>query len=126
MGVAKAKPLTGSKKSKSTKKVNAPLFKMFGKPGTADVVECEPAVAPEGYLEIRTEAPTSFHILDNSGGWELPPDVNMKDVRQALYLKSWPIHKQLEAHQDAAQGDDTKLKELLKDFDSIKQQYPGV
>jgi hypothetical protein len=42
------------------------------------------------------------------------------------YLAAWPVHKQLEAHADAAGGDRTKLDAMLRDLASIKENSTSI
>jgi hypothetical protein len=129
-----AKPLT--KKSAKTKKEDIEITeeviygsdvvtKFYGQPGTAVIVQCEPFLVPEGYIEVtNTVPPTSFHVLDTAGDWMLPDDVHYAQLRAEAYLKAWPITKQLEAHMDAVNGDTTKLDQMKEDFAEIQRMYP--
>lgn len=45
-------------------------------------------------------------------------------LRREAILKKWPLHKQLEAQQDAANGDNTKLSKMNEDIAVIKEKYP--
>ena len=100
-------------------------MKAYGQVGTNLVVQGEIWSIPSGYVElVNTEPPTSFHVLDESGVWILPKDVNIDTLRAELYIKAWPSHKQLEAIQDNANGDPTKLNKMNAEFDAIKKAYP--
>ena len=48
----------------------------------------------------------------------------IKKLRQERYLQLWPIHRQMEAHADAASGKPEKLNSMLEDFSRIKQELP--
>lgn len=45
-------------------------------------------------------------------------------LRKEAYLKAWPTHKQMEAFQDAANGDTTKLDKMNADFEVIRNDLP--
>lgn len=51
---------------------------------------------------------------------KLPYDV----ARRRAYEEAWPIHRQMEAHAEAAAGKKEKLDEMLAEMASIKQKYP--
>lgn len=46
-------------------------------------------------------------------------------LREAAYLTAWPVHRQLEAQQDAElRADPTKRDRMLADFAAIRARYP--
>jgi hypothetical protein len=47
-----------------------------------------------------------------------------KRIRRSEYLKTWPIHKQMEAMQDKDNGDSTKWDRMQADFAAIRAQHP--
>lgn len=47
-----------------------------------------------------------------------------KRLRREAILATWPIHKQLEAQQDAANGDRTKLDQMNAAIAAIKERIP--
>ena len=55
---------------------------------------------------------------------EIPTDEQVREARQRQYLTLWPVEKQMEAHADNANGNDTKLKKMLADSEAIKKNLP--
>ena len=55
---------------------------------------------------------------------EIQTDEQIREARQRHYLTLWPVEKQMEAHADNANGNDTKLKKMLADFEAIKKNLP--
>lgn len=45
-------------------------------------------------------------------------------LREERILAAWPVPKQLEAHQDAANGDTTKRDRMNADIECIKAALP--
>ncbi|MBB3267577.1 hypothetical protein FHW79_005238 [Azospirillum sp. OGB3] len=46
-------------------------------------------------------------------------------LREAAFLAAWPVHRQLEAQQDAElRADPTKRDRMLADFAAIRARYP--
>lgn len=44
------------------------------------------------------------------------------DERRQRYLERWPVHRQLEAHKEAAEGRPELFNEMLADMAAIKEQ----
>jgi hypothetical protein len=104
---------------------NNNILKYYGLPGTNQTIQTYPYLAPEGYIEITDPTPpTKFHILDETGDWKLKDDVSYADKRREAYLKAYDVGKQLEDLYDAILGNHTKLEDMKKTFDEIKQLYP--
>lgn len=45
-------------------------------------------------------------------------------ARQRAYLDTWPLHRQMEAHAEAAQGRPEKRDQMLADLAAIKASLP--
>lgn len=50
--------------------------------------------------------------------------MSYRRLRREAILAAWPIHKQLEAQQDAANGDRAKLDQMNSDIAAIKERIP--
>lgn len=47
-----------------------------------------------------------------------------KRARRESYLAAWPVHRQLEAMQDAVNGDSSKLQAMNEEFAAIRAANP--
>lgn len=93
---------------------------------TRNLVISDPLTVEKTWVRVDTLPPSSMHIVNSLGEWYLPDTTpeTIDAVRRELYLKAWPVYKQLEAYQDALLGDTTKLTRMKEDFDMIRLQYP--
>lgn len=48
----------------------------------------------------------------------------VRKERRSRYLEQWPIHRQLEAYKEAAEGRKVLLEQMLKDLAEIKATLP--
>ena len=53
-----------------------------------------------------------------------PTSAEVRKKRKEEYLSQYPIEIQLEALTEAAMGDKTKLKELVKGLSNIRESLP--
>ena len=53
-----------------------------------------------------------------------PTSAEVRKKRKEEYLSQYPIEIQLEALTEAAMGNDTKLKELVKGLSMIRESLP--
>ena len=53
-----------------------------------------------------------------------PSHDEVASLRKKLYLERWPIHKQLEAYAEAAEGRTEKQIQMMKDFADIRKALP--
>ena len=93
---------------------------------TRNLVISESTTVEKTWVRVDTLPPSSVHIVNSLGEWILPDATpeTIDAVRRELYLKGWPIYKQLEAYQDALLGDRAKLTQMKEEFDMIRLQYP--
>lgn len=105
-------------------------FELYGLPGTAETILCEPWNKPNGFVKMHTkERPDTRYVIDPTGNWQLILD-NEKldkaiiDERRYAILNKWPVEKQLEAITENALGRPDKLNELTKFILKVKEDYP--
>lgn len=119
--------LTTTKKKSTIKEVNTAIEEarvQYGIPGTSEVFLSEEYLKQDNWVEVTTTRPSMNHILDASGDWVIPIDLDVDKARKNEYLEAYPIDKQLKVLTDFLRGDETSKEEMLKIFDAIKEKYP--
>ena len=115
---------TTKKKNKEVEPTIIETRVQYGIPGTHEVFLSEEYLKQANWVEVTTDSPSMNHVLDASGDWIIPDNIDIDKARKNEYLEVYPIDKQLKVLTDFLRGDNTSKEEMLKAFDTIKEKYP--